>query len=159
VWIWGRDNDYTALVVIDATTQQMVAIDRYNQIEWDFQRKRLAHLARHWGVSVIWAESNSIGSVNIEELQKQNLPIRAFQTTAKTKPPLIEALSLAIERGDLQLLPHEVLLHELAQYTMHRTATGHYQYSAPSGGHDDTVIATALAWHGANNSGLRVDFA
>lgn len=80
-------------------------------------------------------------------------------TTARSKSPLIESLALAIERGELALLPDEVLLNELAAYTLERLPGGGYRYSAPPGMHDDTVIATALAWHGVQQGGVSLDFA
>lgn len=156
---WGRDNDYTCIVVTDSTTGQMVAIDRFHQIGWALQRDRLKHLVEKWRPATIWAEENSIGSVNIEALQNAGLPMRPFQTTARSKAPLIEGLALAIERGELGLLPDEVLLNELASYTMERLPGGGYRYTAPPGGHDDTVIALALAWHGVRYSGAGIDFA
>jgi hypothetical protein len=156
---WGRDLDYTAIVIIDATTNQMVALDRFNKIGWDAQRQRLKRLAHYWQPAVIWAEANSIGSPMIEALQNEGLPVRPFMTTVRSKAPLIEALALAIERGDIGLLPDDVLLHELASYTLERLPGGGYRYSAPAGLHDDTVIATALSWYGVQNGGLRVDFA
>jgi hypothetical protein len=41
---------------------------------------------------------------------------------------------------------------------MERLPGGGYRYSAPSGAHDDTVIATALAWHGVKQGGVLFDF-
>ena len=156
---WGRDNDATAIVVIDADSRRMVALDRFNQVSWSLQRGRLAAIYEHWKPAVIWAEANSIGSPNIEALQDEGLPVRAFTTTAKSKPPLIEDLALAIERADLALLPDEGLLSELASYAMERLPAGGYRYSAPPGLHDDLVIAAALAWYGVRQSGPSIDFA
>jgi hypothetical protein len=156
---WGREDDYTAIVLLDATARQMVALDRFNQVSWSLQRGRLAALCQRWKPAVIWAEANSIGAPNIEALQSEGLPVRAFHTTAKSKAPLIEGLALAIERRDLLLLPDDVLLTELAAYTLHRLPEGGYRYSAPAGLHDDTVIAAALAWHGVQHSGAGIDFA
>jgi hypothetical protein len=155
---WGREHDYTCIVVIDADTQTMVAFDRFNKIGWDFQRERLQILCDHWQPVAVWAEANSIGSPNIEALQAEGLPVRAFQTTISSKPPLIEGLALAIERGELQLMPDAVLFNELAAYTVERLPGGGHRYTAPRGGHDDTVIALALAWHGVKYGG-GVDFA
>jgi hypothetical protein len=155
---WGRDHDYTCIVVIDVDKGQMVDIDRFNQISWDLQRGRLKAICEKWQPASVWAEKNSIGSVNIEALQNEGLPIRPFQTTASSKRPLIEALSLAIERGDIAVLPDPVLLGELAAYSIERLPGGGYRYSAPPGGHDDTVIATALAWHGVLYGSVRIDF-
>lgn len=156
---WGRDNDYTALAVIDAENGAVVALDRFNKIDFIFQRDRLMGLARLWNVSVIWAESNSIGVPNIEALQRLGLPVRAFATTAQSKAPLIEGLALAIEQGSLHLLKDDVLRSELVAYQVERKVSGNYAYGAPSGGHDDTVIAVALAWYAVRNGGMSVIFA
>ncbi len=146
---WGRSHDYTAIAVLDASTCKMVALERFNQVGWELQRQRLASLARKWRPQVIWAEANSIGGPNIDALLRQGLPVRRFITSAKTKAPLIEALALAIERQDITLLDHPALLSELAEYSLERLPNGGFRYGAPPGSHDDTVIATALAWHGA----------
>ena len=155
---WGRDTDYTCIAVIDTESGQMVALDRFNKIGWALQRGRLKALYELWRPAVIWAEENSIGAVNIEALQAEGLPVRAFQTTARSKAPLIEGLALAIERREIALLPDPALLGELASYALERLPGGGYRYSAPPGAHDDTVIATALAWHGVRYGGVWVDF-
>lgn len=155
---WGRDHDYTAIAIIDAETKHMVALDRFHQIGWELQRGRIAALYNTWHPAVIWAEANSIGQPNIEALQAEGLPVRAFFTTAQSKKPLIESLALGIERREIALLPDDVLLGELASYQLERLPGGGYRYSAPSGGHDDTVIATALAWHGARFGRIVIDF-
>ena len=149
---WGRDNDYTAIAIIDADTNQMVALDRFNQIGWSLQRNRLLALANRWQPQVIWAEINSIGEPNIEALIQEGLPIRGFRTTAQSKPPLIESLALALERGSLNLLNDPTLLNELATFSQQRLPSGAFRYGAPPGAHDDTVIATALAWRAAQHS-------
>lgn len=150
---WGRSHDYTAIAVIDVEARRMVALDRFHHIGWELQRGRLKALCAIWNPRAIWAEENSIGAVNIEELQKDGLPVRPFRMTAASKGPLIEALALAIERRDLALLPDETLLGELAAYGLERLAGGGFRYSAPPGLHDDTVIALALAWHAARHGG------
>ena len=73
-----------------------VALDRFNKIQWSFQRARLDALARRWGVQHIEAEENSIGSPNIEALQREGLPVIPFTTTAASKPPLIQSLDACI---------------------------------------------------------------
>ena len=156
---WGRHYDYTVIVIIDATARRMVALDRFNNIGWRLQRGRLKAMAAHWRPLLIWAEANSIGAPNIEALQEEGLPMRSFLTTSKSKSPLIESLALAIERGFLGLLDDPALLGELANFSLERLPAGGYRYGAPRGSHDDTVIATALAWYGAENSGIGFDFA
>lgn len=152
---WAQKNDYTVLVVLDETTREMVALDRFNGIDWALQRGRLAALYERWQPRVIMAESNSIGSPNIEALQREGLPVRAFETTAVSKPPLIESLVLAFERDELAVLNDAVLKGEFMAYERKVSpVTGRSQYSAPEGGHDDTVMATALAWWGIQRARL-----
>jgi phage FluMu gp28-like protein len=150
---WGRDNDFTAIAVVDATAGKLVALDRFNQIGYTVQRERLKAMARHWQPKVIWAEANSIGTVNIENLQREGLPVRPFMTTARSKQPLIDNFAAAIEKHEIAMIADDVLQHELVSYQLDRLPGGGYRYSAPSGGHDDTVIAAALAWHGATSGG------
>ena len=145
---WGKDNDYTVITAIDRATGHVLEIDRFNQIGWSLQRGRLMAMYERWQPDVIWAEENSIGSPNIEALQHEGLPVRPFQTTAKSKPMLIESLALAFEQEDIGILDDKILLAELQAYTLTRTASGNYKYGAPSGLHDDMVISLALAWHG-----------
>lgn len=156
---WARDHDYTVLIVLDATTQQMVAIDRFNKVGWETQRNRLEALANTWQTEVIWAEANNIGAPIIEQLQQDGLPVKPFLTTGRSKSPLIESLALAIERREIALLPDEVLLNELVSYAIERLPSGGYRYNAPAGLHDDCVMALAIAWHGVQHGGVRLDFA
>jgi hypothetical protein len=92
-----------------------------------------------------------MGEPNIEALWRQHgIPIRAFHTTAQSKPPLIESLVAAIENVDISLLPEPVLLGELESYAYRNSRSGHTVYGAPEGRHDDTVMALALAWKAAS---------
>jgi hypothetical protein len=143
---WARHGDYTVIVAIDTVTKRVVDIDRFHQIDWTLQRGRLEAMARRWKPIGILAESNSIGEPNIEELQKASLPVTGFQTLPSTKPGLINALALAFEQGDIAIPNDATLLGELQAYTLERLPGGTFRYTAPSGMHDDCVIALALAW-------------
>jgi len=81
-----------------------------------------------------------------------------FTTTASSKGPLIEALALALERGELAILPDPALVGELNAYRLERLPSGRFRYGAPPGEHDDCVIALALAWHGASQAGTGISF-
>jgi phage terminase large subunit-like protein len=147
---WGKSNDYTVLSVFCADCRQEVTLDRFNKIEYSFQRGRLTALADRWKISHIEAEANSIGEPNIEELRRSGLPVVGFQTTATSKPPLIESLALAFEKQEAAWLPDEVAAQELEAYEMKlNSTTGRPTYGALEGLHDDTVIARALAWRAA----------
>jgi hypothetical protein len=144
---WAQKFDFTAISIGCATCGQEIYLDRFNKIEWSFQRARLKSLFNLWQVVDSLIEVNSIGSPNFEALANEGLPVRAFETTALSKPPLIQSLALALEREEFQFLPDAVAKNELLAYESKRsTVTGRISYSAPEGQHDDTVIARALMW-------------
>lgn len=143
---WGKANDFTVLSLGCVDCGRQVAIDRFNQIDYHFQRQRLEAIHHKWGVKRWLVELNSIGQPNFEELQRAGLPVVGFTTTLTSKQPLIEAYSLALERGDLMLLPDDVQRAELQAYEVKRTETGISKYSAPEGMNDDVVIGGALMW-------------
>lgn len=155
---WAREDDFTCIAVLDADRRRLVALDRFNEIGWALQRGRLAALADRWQPEAIWAEANSIGGPNIEALQAEGLPVIPFTTTATSKGPLIEALALALERDEVAILPDAALVNELGAYRLERLPSGRFRYGAPPGGHDDCVIALALAWHGAQQAGVGISF-
>lgn len=145
---WGRDVDFTAIAIFDGVTKQQVHVERFNEIGWSLQRGRIRTLYDIWKPEHMIIEANSIGGPNIEALQQEELPVTPFMTTGKSKPAMIEALALGIEREEMKLLKDEYQMHELRAYAMEKTAAGNIAYGAPPGGHDDVVISLGLAWQG-----------
>lgn len=142
---WGKQNDFTCISVGCRDCRCEVARDRFNQIDYVVQRDRIKSVYEIWRPSSILCELNSIGEPNFEMLQRDGLPVSGFQTTGITKPPLIENLALALERAEWQFQQDNVWTMELEAYErIVSPTTGRSSYSAPDGGHDDTVIARAL---------------
>lgn len=142
---WAQKYDFTCISVGCVTCKAELELDRFNKVEWAFQRGRLVTTCQKWGVVDILAEENSIGSPNIEALQREGLPVRAFQTTAASKPPLIQSLALSLEKMEFKFINSAVGVAELEAYESKVNAnTGRVSYGAPDGMHDDTVIARAL---------------
>ena len=50
-----------------------------------------------------------------------------------------------------KIINDPILIGELQAYESKRTASG-FSYSAPDGMHDDTVMATAIAWDAISDS-------
>jgi len=148
---FGQTTDYTVMSVLDTVEMVEVAMLRINRMAWADQRQRIADMARHWNNCEVHAEWNSIGDPNIEELHAAGVRVVAFKTTAQSKPPLIQGLYVALHEAGLRLLDDAAGRHELRSFISKQTATGHWQYQAQEGSHDDTVMARALAWHGAHN--------
>lgn len=149
---WGKQNDFTAISVGCATCRREVFHDRFNQIDYAFQTQRIKEIFHRWNIKSGLVEMNAMGAPLVEQLQREGLPIVGFETTAVSKPPLIEGAALEIEKGTLALIPDDVWTAELEAYERKVNAnTGRSSYGAPSEFHDDTVIARALMIKVLNN--------
>ena len=94
---------------------------------WEFQRGRLLSLFEKWGVREVCVETNSIGGPNLEALRKRmpdGMYAVGFETTSKSKGPMIQALALAIEQEKIRLQPHPIGRHELVSYEAEVLASG-----------------------------------
>jgi len=142
---WAKQADFTAISIGCATCHVELARDRFNKIDYVFQRERLMSICKRWNTRHILLETNSIGEPNFEELARSGFPVASFVTTAQSKPPLIENLALALEIEEWQFQADPVWTGELEAYERKVSPnTGRSQYSAPEGMHDDTVMARAL---------------
>lgn len=150
---WGRSNDYTVIDCINAVTGEQVAHERFTDIGYQVQVNRLVGLYERWKPETILAESNSMGAPLIEQLQGLGLPVTGFHTDNASKKQIIEGLQLAFERGKLRILNDETAISELEAYEQETLRSGLIRYSAPEGLHDDCVMALALAWHAAMDTG------
>jgi len=145
---WARDNDYTVFTVVDATTRELVWYDRFNGLSYVDQAERIKNSAREWGCTRIISESNAMGAPLIDWLQRENLPIEAFDMNKTTKREIIELLVVAFENETFSIPSDETLIDELESMELNLTKTGHPQYGAPPGMHDDLVMSLALAHWG-----------
>jgi phage FluMu gp28-like protein len=144
---WGRTSDYTVFTAL-AAGGQVLAIDRFRGLEYSLQRGRLqAFHERLGGRAYIIAEYNSMGGPVVEQLQRDGLPVAAFNTTNASKAAAVEALALAFERGSIRIPNDPVLIGELQAFEGKPLPSGLMRYAAPEGGgHDDMVMSLAIGW-------------
>ena len=138
---WGRSNDFTVVSVLDASTCQQVAVDRFTQLDWEFQAERLHRWADLYHPRAIVAETNAMGNPIVERLSqgysrmygdsRRALPMQPWLATNASKAAAIQALSLAIENGDIALLEDQVQTSELLAYEATKLPSGIRRYGAP----------------------------
>lgn len=143
---WARTTDFTVITCVDSTTKELVAMDRFTGIGYELQLTRLRAMYERFKPYAIVAESNAMGGPLIEQLNKTEMPVKAFNTTNASKDDAINALALAFERRDLRILNHPALIAELEAYELETLPSGAIRYGAPDGMHDDCVMSLALAW-------------
>jgi hypothetical protein len=153
---FALSEDFTVLAVGCRDCNTIVDWERFNQIDFTYQRERIYSMADRWHVAGILPERNSIGEPNIELIMERVNVFRGpddgrgFNTTATSKPPLIEGLANALEHHNFKV-PMEAA-DELRAYQIEMSTAGHPKFAAPSGLHDDWVIALALCWRAMTQS-------
>lgn len=160
---WAMSQDWTVLTVGCRDCKRVVDWDRFNQIDYTVQRERVIDRVNRWQAKVL-PERNSIGQPNIEILEQRGVALlagpdggRGFNTTATTKPELIQRLASGLEHDGFSA-PREYA-DELRAYEVEITASGHSKFSAPEGRHDDRVMSLALCWWAMTSTGrVKIDF-
>jgi hypothetical protein len=153
---WAMADDFTVLVIGCVQCNRVVFWDRFNQINYTYQRERITEVCKRWPLTGLLPERNSIGEPNIEILMQSGLPILngmdnkpGFYTGATTKVVLIQKLAASLEHDNF-LIPLE-FADEFQSFEAQTMISGHTRFSAPAGYHDDTVIATGLCWFAMTN--------
>jgi len=160
----AKHKDWTVLIAMDAETGRCFAMDRFNHLDWTIQKDRIVGFARQWGGRVIM-DATGIGDPIYDDLKRVLPDIEPCLLTMGKKMELIERLRMAVEqrkvswpgtassRSDGRTIGlsdrgnWEILTNEMKRYEFEFGETGRLSYGAPSGYHDDCVIALALANH------------
>jgi len=144
---WGRQVDFTVVAIYCGDCGLMPGFLRMRGMDYMVQAERVRAYLEHWRPSLVMVEINAMGQPIFEVLARWGLPVRAFETNLRSKAQAIEALALAFEKQEIAIPDNPVLVGELLAYRGEPTKWGIMSYSGPEGGHDDTVIALALAYH------------
>ena len=137
--------DYSVITVIDRDTFELVDFQRFKDLDWSFQRKKIVETAKRYNSARIIIDASNIGDVIVEELRKTNFYVEPYKFTWETKRNLIEKLSIYIEQGRLKYPAIPELINELESFAYKVTPGQRVVYAAPTGLHDDIVISLALA--------------
>lgn len=140
----GKYRDYTVLTVIDHFNNEVVYIDRFKDVEWELQKKRIVTLAERYNRARVVIDSTGLGDPIADYLRKEGLFVEDISYSQKRKQQLIEKLSIFIQEQLVTIPPDEQLLAEMKSFG-YNLNDGRVSYSAPSGMHDDCVNSLALA--------------
>jgi len=144
----AKHTDWTVLVAMDAETGRCFAWERFNQLDWPIQKERIVAFARqHRGRVVL--DATGVGDPIYDDLKRVLPDIEGFKLTPASKAALVQRLMVAVEQRKI-CWPADwtVLTAEMKRYEYQIMPSGGITYSAPSGYHDDCVMALALANHG-----------
>lgn len=145
----GRHHDATVITgIVDRENGdgfRLAYFDRFTKTPWDETKQRIERACRLLRCPAT-IETNAAGDVVYEDLHKKaGLTLFPFLTTNKSKQTAVLGLAREINEGLVDLAPVEPLPGELTVYRYKQTPQGAWQYSAPEGTGDDTVMSLAIA--------------
>lgn len=141
----GKHEDFTVLTVIDKYNNNVVYWDRFKNIEYPFQKKRIKATAQRYNNARVVIDSTGVGEPIWEDLRRDGIFVDDYKFTNKSKKELVEKLSIMIEQKLVFIPVLQILIDEIHSFGYHLTDSGNVTYSAPQGLHDDAVISLALA--------------
>ena len=145
----AKTTDYTVICIMDQDAH-VIAWDRFNDIAWTVQKKRIIDLCNKFGAYAL-IDSTGLGDPILDDLSL-HMMVDGFKFSNTSKRQLIEGLSMAVERQEVSFPDIPELINELSIFTFEQTPAGLIRYSAPGGLHDDCVIALALAYQACNKN-------
>ena len=156
----AKHTDWTVLIAMDAETGRCFAMERFNQLDWPIQKERILGFARKYRGRLI-LDATGVGDPIYDDLKQKYADIEGFKLTSASKTALIQRLIVGVEQrrvswpGSAQdasprhaLADWDTLTSEMKRYEYEISPSGGITYNAPSGYHDDCVMALALANHG-----------
>ena len=148
----AKHQDFTVIAVLDRETHEVVDIDRFNQINWTFQKTRIKNIWEKWGKGQIILDSTGVGDSIYDDLVSAGMRVRPFRFNNPNKQEIVLNLAIAIENKEIWLPRNEIMIDELSIFEYDITPAGNVRYNAPEGFHDDIVMALCLAWSGIKTS-------
>jgi hypothetical protein len=146
----AKVEDYTVLAIMNPD-RQLVAVDRFHRQDWAVQVQRIKATTDRFNRARMYCDSTGAGEPIYESLLQANCRVDPYPFTQASKAALINNLALLLEQRKI-VLPRPELwpegIDELESFEYAVTEQGNVRTGAPSGSHDDCVIALALAaWH------------
>lgn len=141
----GKHEDFTVITVIDKYNNNVVYFDRFNKLDYPFQKSRVKAIAQRYNNARIVIDSTGVGEPIKDDLERDGMFVDDFNFSNKSKKELVEKLSISIEQKNVFIPNNEILIGELKAFGYRLTDSHNVIYSAPSGMHDDAVMSLGLA--------------
>jgi len=143
----AKTEDYTVLVILNPR-KEVVFVDRFHRLDWSIQIERIKAALDRFNQARVFVDSTGAGEPIFESLRRANINAVSYPFTMKSKAALVDNLVLLLERRELILPRPEVWpegIDELEAFEFSVSESGNVKSGAPSGTHDDCVMALALA--------------
>ena len=141
----AKHTDHTVLIAMDRKTGHCLDMERFNHLDWPIQKERIVNFYRRYN-GLLVMDATGIGDPVYDDLRHIVPRIQPVKLTNLSKTQLIQRLVVAVEQRQIGWpSAWSVVTNEMKRYEYQITPNGSITYNAPSGYHDDCVIALALA--------------
>lgn len=140
----ARTHDWTALMAFNSKAE-WVASRRVGHLDWSVQRPAIVELYRRVKAKKILVDVTGMhvgADAVVRDLQQSGLTVEPVNIGSSVKRALIEGLMLRFDVNGIRI-PMDAA-EEFREYSVTQLDSGYDRYSAPSGKHDDYVMAAAL---------------
>jgi hypothetical protein len=143
----GKYQDFTVIFIADLDTNEIVFYDRFNELDWDYQKVRLTAEMKRYNDAYTYMDSTGVGDPVVEDLQRQGANVKAFRMSNQSKKQIIENLMHMCDDAIIRIPNLPEIGREFEIFGYEITKFGNIRYCAPDGHHDDIVMAAAMcAW-------------
>lgn len=140
----AKHQDFTVITVGDVETKHVVFKDRFNQIDWSFQKQRILNVWNKFNRPHLIIDATGVGNPIYDDLHNAGVNVEPFTFTSATKKEIIWDLAVSLDNRTITFPAWEDAIGELEAFGYDMTRSGSITYNAPDGLHDDIVIALAL---------------
>lgn len=147
----AKYNDYTVLTPFDLATFRAKKQERFNQVDWNFQKMLIEAKARKYNNAQLKIDRTGVGDPIVEDLERMGLNIGddgaiIFSTTSRRD--LLNNLAILLEQKKIKIPNDPELISELEGFQYVLTKKGRIEVQTRKNLHDDRVMSLALAVHG-----------
>jgi len=146
----AKVKDFTVVHVLNSR-RETIETGRWNKLDWGLTKARIGEIYRRVGAVKAVVDATGLGSPIVDDLRRVGLNVEPVSLTSESKADIIENLMVLLDQGAIRIPNDAGLIGELRAFTFETLPSGRDRYEAPSGKHDDQVIALALAAWGLRN--------
>jgi len=139
----GMLTDFTVISVLNQRNE-MVYYDRFTGLEAPELIERLLITLNTFKPIYTYLEKNNQGLPILDIIQRRFPNIYGFDTTAISKPDMINKLIAAFSSKSIRIPNDEIIKAELQGFIYEYTSNGKVKFHAANGFHDDIVMSLAI---------------
>lgn len=150
----AKAEDFTALVIVDSDTNEVVFADQWQKLPYPAQKERILAITKNYDPCRVIIDSRNVGSMMGDELRREGIWVEDFTATGTISPDwakrgskekLVEKTISFFDSKRIAIPYYQPLIDQLESYSYNLSDFGNVRYGPPSGLHDDLVDALMLA--------------